>query len=70
MPYQGFEEAKLLRERFDIKKKKEKHQFRILAYDEGFLKVLGIKSYLLFTLDRDGKPLTVQIEEDRTAETI
>lgn len=65
-----FEEAKLLQERFEKVKPEEKQQFRILAYDEGFLKVLGIKGYLLFTLDGNGKPLTVEIEEDRTAETI
>ena len=43
---------------------------RIVAYDEGFLKLLGLSAYLLFTVDKEGKPLTLHIEEERKAEVI
>jgi len=45
-------------------------QLKVIIYDEGFLKLLGVQAYLVFTLDHNGRPLTLQIEADRKTETI
>jgi transposase-like protein len=67
---QAFEQAKLLYLKQNPKQTQIKHSFRVFYYDEGFLRLLGIPAYLLFTLDRNGIPLTIHIERDRSAETI
>lgn len=66
----SYELAKQLFEHENKNEESSKRKLRIVAYDEGFLRLLGVSAYLLFTLDENGKPLTLQIEGDRTAETI
>ena len=65
-----YELAKQLYEHEITNEEKKCKKLRVVAYDEGFLRLLGVSAYLLFTLDEKGRPLTLQIEEDRTAETI
>lgn len=65
-----YERAKQLHEHQNQNQKEFETSLRIVAYDEGFLKLLGVSAYLLFTLDENGRPLTVQIEENRKAEVI
>ena len=67
---QAFEQAKLLYLKQNPNQTRAKHSFRVFYYDEGFLRLLGIPAYLIFTLDRNGIPLTIHIERDRSAETI
>lgn len=66
----SFEQAKQLDQIQNNNPRKNSEQFRVIAYDEGFLKLLGIQSYLIFTLDKNGRPLTLCIEDNREAETI
>ncbi|MFV2015503.1 MAG: hypothetical protein ACC656_08760, partial [Candidatus Heimdallarchaeota archaeon] len=68
-----FEQAKILQEVHFAKKEKSnkaEETFKVIFYDEGFLKLLGLTGYLVFTLDGKGNPITVKIETDRSAETI
>ncbi|MFQ5753663.1 MAG: hypothetical protein ACE5HI_16865 [bacterium] len=67
---QAFEQAKILYMKQNPEHSQFKHSFRVFYYDEGFLRLLGIPAYLIFTLDSNGIPLTIQIERDRSAETI
>lgn len=66
----SYELGKQLYEHEHKNEAKKRDYLRIVAYDEGFLRLLGVSAYLLFTLDESGRPLTLQIEENRTAETI
>lgn len=66
----SFENAKQLEQRLNKQPGINSGNIRLIVYDEGFLKLLGINGYLLFTLDNEGNPLTLCIESDRTAETI
>ena len=43
---------------------------RLIFYDEGFLRLLGTTGYLMFTLNAQGTPLTLEIEPHRDAITI
>jgi len=66
----SFERAKQLDQKLKENSSSDKEQLRIIAYDEGFLKLLGVQAYLIFTLDKDGRPLTLCIENNRDSETI
>lgn len=66
----SFEQAKQLDQIQNNNSRINSKQFRVIAYDEGFLKLLGIQAYLIFTLDSNGRPLTLCIEDNREAETI
>ena len=66
----SYELGKQLYDHMHKNDEKNKEELRIVAYDEGFLRLLGVSAYLLFTLDKKGRPLTLQIEENRTAETV
>jgi transposase-like protein len=47
----SFEQIKQLEEFQNIRSGKKPEEIKIIVYDEGFLKLLGIQAYLLFTLD-------------------
>jgi len=66
----SFEQVKQLEQLQNIKLGIIAEEIKIIVYDEGFLKLLGIQAYLLFTLDGNGKPITLCIENNRGAETI
>ena len=66
----SYERVKQLDHLQNIKLGIKPEGIKIIAYDEGFLKLLGIQAYLLFTLDKDGRPMTLCIESNRGAETI
>lgn len=66
----SFERIKQLDELQNIRSGNKPEEIKIILYDEGFLKLLGIQAYLIFTLDGDGKPITLCIENNRNAETI
>lgn len=66
----AFERAKQLEQLQNLKLGIKTEGIKIIVYDEGFLKLLGIQAYLLFTLDGNGKPITLCIESNRGAETI
>lgn len=66
----SFEQVKQLEQVQNIKTGKKTEGIKIIVYDEGFLKLLGIQAYLIFTLDKDGHPITLCIENNRGAETI
>ncbi len=51
----SFERVKQLDELENIKSGRRSGEIKILVYDEGFLKLLGIQAYLIFTLDVNGK---------------
>lgn len=66
----SFERVKQLEQLQNIKSGKKTEEIRIIVYDEGFLKLLGVQAYLIFTLDGNGKPITLCVENNREAETI
>lgn len=65
-----FEQAKILHSRCFADIPENNHSFRVIFYDEGFLRLQGLTGYLVFTLNQNGEPLTVKIENDRSAETV
>lgn len=66
----SFEQVKQLEQLQNNKSGKKTREIKIVVYDEGFLKLLGVQAYLVFTLDGKGKPITLCIENNREAETI
>src|SRR3990172_953248 len=66
----SFELAKQLYQRTSLPSTQDRPRYRVIAYDEGFLKLLGLTAYLIFTLDSEGRPLTLVIEPRRDAETL
>ena len=66
----NYERAKQLYERANLGTKKNNGNLRVLFYDEGFLKILGKTGYLIFTLNSEGKPITLAVETRRDGETI
>jgi hypothetical protein len=66
----SFERVKQLEQLQNIKSGKKTEEIKIVVYDEGFLKLLGVQAYLIFTLDGNGKPITLCVENNREAETI
>ena len=65
-----FEHAKQLYERTATKKERKNGDLKVIFYDEGFLKISGKTGFLLFTLNGDGKPITLAVEPNRDSETI
>ncbi len=43
---------------------------RVIYYDEGFLKFFGATGFLIFVLDDQGRPISIDLESDRKAKTI
>src|SRR3972149_6869420 len=66
----SFELAKQLYQRTSLPSTQDRPRYRVIAYDEGFLKLLGLTAYLIFTLDSEGRPLTLVIEPRRDAKTL
>ena len=66
----NFEQAKQLYEWSTIKQGKKKGDIRVIFYDEGFLKILGRTGFLIFTINNDGKPISLAVESKRDSETI
>ena len=66
----SFELGKQLYQRTSLPSTQDRPRYRVIAYDEGFLKLLGLNAYLIFTLDSEGRPLTLVIEPRRDAETL
>lgn len=67
---ESFQVAKQIQERLAPKPTDLATNFRIIYYDEGFLKILGATGFLLFTLDSEGVPISLAIESQRDGETI
>jgi len=66
----NYQLAKQIHERLTKEKTKDTGKFRVIFYDEGFLKILGATGFLLFTLDAEGTPISLAIEPQRDGETI
>ena len=66
----NLEIAKQLQERLSVPDTVKHSDFRIIFYDEGFIKLLGGNGFILFTLNADGTPINVAIEPRRDGETI
>ena len=66
----NFEKAKQLYEMSAIKQGTKNEGLNVIFYDEGFLKILGKTGYLIFTVDNDGKPISLAVEPHRDGETI
>jgi len=66
----NLEQIKQLQERLEVPSTKETSSLRTIFYDEGFLKLLGVNGFIMFTVDSHGTPINVAIEPRRDAETI
>jgi len=67
---ENFEYAKQIHEQLAGVKKKPRGGLRYLFYDEGFMKLLGVNAFMIFTVDGDGRPITLAIEARRDGETV
>lgn len=67
---QNYRVAQEIQDRFQATSDPFSTDLKVLFYDEGFLKLLGGTGFLIFTLNHEGNPLTVQVEPKRDAATI
>jgi len=66
----NLELARQLQERLGDSSTTKTSSLRIIFYDEGFLKLLGANSFIIFTLAANGTPINVAIESKRDSQTI